>query len=128
MLKLLLQPLVENAIYHGIKNKRGRGRLVVSARKVHAFGQDDGGVRFCVADNGIGFTRERMLEVQKELSSTDGGDLKAVYGLYNVNKRLRLYYDGQVALHIESHFGEGSEVSFVIPRNFVAGGVEGEGV
>ncbi|MCR5623060.1 MAG: sensor histidine kinase [Treponema sp.] len=128
VLKLLLQPLVENAIYHGIKNKRGRGRLVVSAHKVSAFGKEDGGVRFCVEDNGIGFTEKRMHEVQNELALPDGGDLKASYGLYNVNKRLRLYYDGLVSLHIESLFGEGSAVSFVVPCKFEMLGEEGESV
>ncbi|MBQ6566655.1 MAG: sensor histidine kinase [Treponema sp.] len=118
VLKLLLQPLVENAIYHGIKNKRGRGRIMVSARKVPAFGEDGGGVRFCVQDNGIGFTEERMREVIADLYSPDGEGLKASYGLYNVNKRLRLYYDGRVSLDIKSVAGEGSEVSFVIPRMF----------
>ena len=128
VLKLLLQPLVENAIYHGIKNKRGRGRLIVSARKVPAFGEDGGGVRFCVEDNGIGFSEERMQEVQKELAQADGEDLQAVYGLYNVNKRLRLYYDGQVSLHIESRQGEGAAVSFVVPCRFEPNEVEGKRV
>lgn len=118
VLKLLLQPLVENAIYHGIKNKRGRGKIMVSARKVTAFGEEDGGVRFCVQDNGIGFTEERMREVIADLYSPDGEGLKASYGLYNVSKRLRLYYDGKVSLDIKSVAGEGSEVSFVIPRMF----------
>ena len=124
--KLILQPLVENAIYHGIKNKRGRGSLVVSARKVTAFGEADGGVRFCVEDNGIGFSEQRMREVLFELASADGEDLKAVYGLYNVSRRLRLYYDGRVSLNIESRSGEGTKVSFVVPRTFTA--KEGEGV
>ena len=44
--------------------------------------------------------------------------MKASYGLYNVSKRLRLYYDGKVSLDIKSVAGEGSEVSFVIPRMF----------
>lgn len=118
VLKLLLQPLVENAIYHGIKNKRGRGKIMVSARKVTAFGEEGGGVRFCVQDNGIGFTEERMREVIADLYSPDGEGLKASYGLYNVSKRLRLYYDGKVSLDIKSVAGEGSEVSFVIPRMF----------
>ncbi len=128
VLKLLLQPLVENAIYHGIKNKRGRGRILVSARKVAAFGEEDGGVRFCVEDNGIGFNEDRMREVLAELSSNDGEDLKAVYGLYNVNKRLRLYYDGMVSLEIQSRSGEGASVSFVVPRRFEAKEEEGFGV
>lgn len=118
MLKILLQPLVENAIYHGIKNKRGRGKIKVSARKVTAFGGEGEGVRFCVRDNGIGFSETRMREVLEELSSPDGEGLKVSYGLYNVNKRLRLYYDGKVSLEIKSVAGEGSEVSFVIPRTF----------
>ena len=118
VLKLLLQPLVENAIYHGIKNKRGRGKIMVSARKVTAFGEEGGGVRFCVQDNGIGFTEERMREVIADLYSPDVEGLKASYGLYNVSKRLRLYYDGKVSLDIKSVAGDGSEVSFVIPRMF----------
>lgn len=116
VLKLLLQPLVENAIYHGLKNKRGRGKIMVSVKRIDAFGMTGGGIRFTVEDNGLGFTPERLKEVLSEMSSsTEVESLQATYGLYNVNKRLELYYDKQVSLEIVSEYGMGTTVSFVVP-------------
>jgi two-component system, sensor histidine kinase YesM len=126
VLKLVLQPLVENAIYHGIKNKRGRGKITVSAHLIYDQSRSDAvtdcceysHVEFSVEDNGIGFTPERMQEVLTELNKkTDIENLKFVYGLYNVNKRLNLYYDESVGLTIQSEYGKGTRVSFVVPAN-----------
>ena len=116
LLKLLLQPLVENAIYHGIKNKRGRGHIVVSVRRVSAFGAEGDGIAFRVQDDGIGFTPERLAAVREELAQKKGTEeLRSVYGLYNVNKRLTLWYDALVPLSIESEYGKGTCVSFTVP-------------
>ncbi len=115
MIKLVLQPLVENAIYHGIKNKRGRGKLKVS---VHYDDKNHDMIKFTVEDNGAGFTEERLGQVRNELrtSSEDTEKLSSVYGLYNVNKKLRLYYgDRTEGLIIESESGKGSHISFSIP-------------
>ena len=117
ILKLLLQPLVENAIYHGIKNKRGRGTVSITARCV-----EDNGIRFTVKDNGIGFESDRLSKVLSEINGEAGAEkLSAAYGLYNVNKRLSLYYGDQVRLKIQSVHGEGTEVSFTIPRKVESG-------
>ncbi|MBQ0002162.1 MAG: sensor histidine kinase [Treponema sp.] len=115
MLKLTLQPLVENAIYHGIKNKRGRGHLTITADFEN---ESEDRIRFTVTDDGAGFTEERLREVKDELlsSSTDSEKLTSVYGLYNVNKKLKLYYgDKTNGLEIESVYTKGSSISFVIP-------------
>ena len=115
MIKLVLQPLIENAIYHGIKNKRGRGELTVS---VHYKDDLRTAVSFTVEDNGAGFTEERLGEVRNELrtGSLDSEKLSSVYGLYNVNKKLKLYYgDRTEGLIIESKAGKGSRISFTIP-------------
>lgn len=115
MIKLVLQPLVENAIYHGIKNKRGRGKLKVS---VHYDDKNHDMIKFTVEDNGAGFTEERLGQVRNELrtGSEDTEKLSSVYGLYNVNKKLRLYYgDRTEGLIIESESGKGSHISFSIP-------------
>ena len=114
VLKLSLQPLVENAIYHGIKNKRGFGFLRVTARLEDTpSGQR---VRFCVEDNGIGFSPEKLADVLDELAAEKSAeDLSGVYGLYNVNKRLNLYYGDSVHLEIESEFGKGTRVWFSVP-------------
>ncbi len=125
MLKLLLQPLVENAIYHGIKNKRGRGKIRVEARLTDAFGMRNGGIYFAVSDDGIGFTPDRLAEVWDELhKKTDTEDLHSVYGLYNVHKRLELYYDKKVSLFIESEYGRGTRISFTVPVNVTVSEVD----
>ncbi|MCR4735859.1 MAG: sensor histidine kinase [Treponema sp.] len=115
MIKLVLQPLVENAIYHGIKNKRGRGELSVSVKYSD---EKHEAINFIVQDNGAGFTEERLEQVRNELKTSvkDTEKLTSVYGLYNVNKKLRLYYgDKTDGLVIQSETGRGSIVSFTIP-------------
>ena len=117
MIKLVLQPLIENAIYHGIKNKRGRGQLKV---KVHYADDTHKKIRFVVEDNGAGFTEERLGQVRNELrtGSQDSEKLTSVYGLYNVNKKLKLYYGNETqGLIIESTAGKGSVISFEIPAD-----------
>jgi len=108
MLKLLLQPLVENAIYHGIKHKRGRGFISVRGW------EEDGYSCFCVEDSGIGIKPEKLEELrhmlQDEVNMPDIG-----FGVYNVHRRIRLYYEGAEGLDIESHYGEGTKVSFKLP-------------
>jgi two-component system sensor histidine kinase YesM len=113
MLKLLLQPLVENALYHGIKNKRDKG--LIQAR-----GWKEGGfLCFSVADNGIGMTDEQLALVQKQLMET-GNQTRPetetrVYGLYNVTRRLELYYNLTGLLDISSVYREGTTVTLRIP-------------
>ncbi len=115
IIKLCLQPLVENAIYHGIKNKRGRGHLTVSACFTD---ESQKFIRFEVKDDGAGFTPERLEEVMKEMNfgEKNAENLTSVYGIYNVNKKLKLYYgDNTNGLVIQSNKGKGSIISFDIP-------------
>ncbi len=115
IIKLVLQPLVENAIYHGIKNKRGRGHLKVTANFTD---ETKSSIIFTVSDDGAGFTKERLAEVNDELTNAtlDAEKLSSVYGLYNVNKKLKLYYANKTkGLIIESEHKKGSNISFVIP-------------
>ena len=113
ILKLSLQPLIENAIYHGIKNKRGRGHINITAQFSDERHKN---IRICVIDDGAGFTPERLEQVREELSKEKGQNLASVYGLYNVNKRLILYYnDRNCGLEISSEKMQGTNVSFTIP-------------
>ena len=114
-LKLVLQPLVENAIYHGIKNKRGRGNLLVS---VDFSDESKQFIRFTVQDDGAGFSKERLEQVKKELmeGSENTEKLNSVYGLFNVHKKLKLYYGEKTkGIEIKSLQNEGALISFVIP-------------
>lgn len=110
ILKLLLQPLVENALYHGIKYKRGGGKITVTGRK------DGDWLIFTVADTGKGMDeetlaalRERILDRQPVHTNTTGG-----FGLVNVNLRIRLYYNQPEGLQIESG-PEGTVITMRLP-------------
>ncbi|MEA5066419.1 MAG: histidine kinase, partial [Eubacteriales bacterium] len=94
VLKLLLQPLVENAIYHGIKHRRGRGLVTVTGRAEGEY------LCLAVRDDGAGMSGERLEEVRAALSGV-GGDTPG-YGLFNVNQRIKLYYNQTQGVEIES--------------------------
>lgn len=106
--KITIQPLVENALYHGIKNKREQGTITVSGKR------NENGFVLYVRDNGIGMTQERLKEVRagiQKLSYTG----KEIYGLYNVNERIRLNFGETYGISIESTYGEGTCVSISLP-------------
>ncbi len=113
ILKLLLQPLVENSIYHGIKKKHTRGTIRISG----GFKNPDT-IYFMVEDSGIGMTPEQLASLKKRLDNSYSGKDTSV-GLLNVNRRLHLYYQCS-GIVIESVYGEGTQVSFEIPLNEAA--------
>lgn len=112
MLKLTLQPLVENALYHGIKNKRSGGAIVVRGRQL-----EGGLLRIQVEDNGIGMTRERLAQIRGLLEPAAGDTVVAEsgYGISNVNQRIKLYYGNEYGLAIESEHLHGTCVSLIVP-------------
>ncbi|OUM99182.1 MAG: two-component sensor histidine kinase [Paenibacillaceae bacterium ZCTH02-B3] len=123
VLKMTLQPLVENALYHGIKNKRRKGLI-----EVRGWRDGQGGILLKVSDNGIGMTPDRLDEIRRSLSGgieprSDSPDetRHQGFGLRNVHQRIRLYYGEPYGLHIESAYMEGTEVTLRIPD------IEGEG-
>ncbi len=98
--KLTLQPLAENALYHGIKNKRGKGRIYIE-------GEDLGGdILLRVSDTGQGMTPERLSEVQEAIRTGE----RAGFGLAAVSERIRLYYGPDYGMKISSTEGEGTVI------------------
>lgn len=116
IIKLVLQPLVENSIYHGIKHKESGGSIVVSAR------QEDGFAVLTVEDDGAGIERERLATMNDELGRVISRQTEG-YGIFNVNERLHLYYGGDCGLHYESEAGVGTKVTFRVP---ISGGEAAE--
>ncbi|WP_199615355.1 cache domain-containing sensor histidine kinase [Paenibacillus alkalitolerans] len=105
-LKLLLQPIVENAIYHGIEKMVDQGYISISAAIV------DGNVRFQVKDNGLGIPSDRLRTMLN--GSKAGGEGSGV-GVRNVHERIRLYYGDKYGLDVESELEEGTTVNIWIP-------------
>jgi two-component system sensor histidine kinase YesM len=97
VLKLTLQPLVENAIYHGIKERRGHGMIRVEARR------QDGALLMRVSDDGVGMSPAKLKEVQALLAASHPhGDGLPGYGIHNVHERIQLSFGGRYGLRFES--------------------------
>ncbi|MCM1173712.1 MAG: sensor histidine kinase [Blautia sp.] len=112
ILKLTLQPLVENALYHGIKYKRAKGKITITG-SMTGEGQERE-ICLCVKDNGVGMEEEALKRLQKEIArpcqETESG-----FGLANVNERLRMNFGMAYGLTILSEKGAGTEVRVTIP-------------
>lgn len=106
VVKLIVQPLVENAIYHGIKYKEGKGLVRIEG----GFGEEQVVLR--IIDNGVGMTREQLTHVfdERETDTRKNG-----VGVLNVHRRIRLHYGGEYGLSFESRVGEGTTVSIHLP-------------
>lgn len=106
--KITIQPLVENALYHGIKNKRGQGCIEISGYK-----EPDCFVLW-VEDNGIGISEDRLLQVQEGIRKKVPTE-NEIYGLYNVNERIQLNFGEDYGISIDSSYGKGTVVKIRLP-------------
>jgi len=106
---LILQPLVENSIRHGILPREGGGEITISARK------EDQELYIRIEDNGVGMDQEKLSSLFNEQQA--GGSVREGLGiaLKNVNARLVALYGRDRALQIESEPGVGTVISFSIP-------------
>lgn len=109
VLKVILQPLVENAIYHGLNAKRGGGKVTIAARL------EGGALVFRVADNGVGMMPEKLEEIKGLLDNSQ--EPAAVgYGIFNIHERIRLSFGAEYGLQFTSVYGEGTTAKVVHPR------------
>jgi two-component system sensor histidine kinase YesM len=110
IIKLLLQPLVENAIYHGIRNKRGKGKILIHVT------QETNSLLLIVRDTGIGIPEEKVNELNEVLHNKNSMQHKQHgYGLFNVNDRIKLIYGLDYGLTIESKYTEWTMVKINLP-------------
>ena len=107
-LKLMLQPLVENAIYHGMEFMDGDGMIMVKAWRK----EDE--LYLSVADNGLGMTEDKV-EMILTGKSTSGNGRGSGIGVKNVNERIKLYFGEAYGLTIDSEPDEGTTVIIHLP-------------
>ena len=105
--KLSIQPLAENALYHGIKNRRGKGKILIEGR------EEEDALVLTVSDNGQGMTPERLHEVQEAIRIGE----RAGFGLAAVAERIALYYGPGYGMKIFSEEGKGTTVEIRLGKN-----------
>lgn len=103
VLKLVFQPVVENAVFHGLEPKEGPGTLSITAWS------EDGKTVFCVADDGVGMDEGTLRLLNSNLLNSIDGEMFGI-GLRNVNERLRLHYGSSCGLQVFSEPGRGTRV------------------
>ena len=103
--KMTLQPLVENAIYHGLKPKRGKGKIIVTGTR------NDGKIILKVSDTGLGMSDEELESLKTRVLNED----TTSFGLTSAYKRLKLLYGDECTFNIESVPQEGTSISIEMP-------------
>lgn len=107
---LIIQPLVENAVVHGVENKEDGVKVVVSIRRLEEM------LEVRVKDNGMGMTPGRLQEVRESIMASEESEKNRI-GLRNVYQRLVLTYGEKHGLNIDSTYGEGTLIIFTLPLN-----------
>jgi two-component system sensor histidine kinase YesM len=115
ILKLLLQPLIENSLIHGVQKKKEKGLVCVHGELLNSM------MKFTVEDTGVGIDDHKLHELRLLLKKSQGRKLKpeevTSYGLLNVHQRLQLHYGSESGLILDSEAGVGTRISFNIPLN-----------
>ncbi|WP_069998006.1 cache domain-containing sensor histidine kinase [Cellulosilyticum sp. I15G10I2] len=114
--KLLLQPLVENAIYHGVDRMRKKGEIKLTIKK------DENTIHIEVRDNGKGIEKEELVALNKKFEEVNDDYLlmrhRKGIGLENVNGRIKLFFGQQYGLTIESEYESYTKIKLTIPVNY----------
>jgi two-component system sensor histidine kinase YesM len=110
--KLILQPLVENAIYHGIKAKRGEGNLTIWTKELEGKFME-----LTVEDDGSGMTPEKMEVLNRMLNEPFMAEENQSFGLFYIKERLRIRYGNRFSVQVISSKDNGTKVTIRIPQN-----------
>ncbi|GFN30026.1 sensor histidine kinase [Paenibacillus xylaniclasticus] len=116
VIQIMLQPVVENSLIHGIEPLGAAGRITVEARVENATFVLD------ITDNGVGMSNERLAEIRAGLEAEADADKEAPMriGIKNVHDRLRLQYGEEYGIRIYSEAGRGTTVRYVLPVRFAS--------
>lgn len=105
--KMILQPLVENALVHGLESREGEKKLVIAAES------DEKNLKIYIKDNGKGISQERIQEIAdgKVQQQKQHG-----VGLYNVHRRIQMNYGNEYGIRIFSELEKGTEIQITVPK------------
>lgn len=109
IVKICLQPIIENAVNHGLKQKKDKGKLIISGRKKDEF------IEFFIIDNGVGMSDENVKKINEKLSDINYTDETHI-GLYNINKRIKIIFGENYGITVKSQLNKGTEITVKIPQ------------
>lgn len=107
IIKMIIQPLIENSIYHGLSECSSNGKIIIQAIKI------DNNLALTISDNGIGIEEEKLKELNSYIN--DGNNNFKGIALRNINRRLKLNYGEEYGLKIFSVFGKGTSMLLTLP-------------
>jgi two-component system sensor histidine kinase YesM len=113
--KFVLQPIIENSIYHGLESKDGKWIINLFIRN------ETDHIRIVIKDNGIGITEQKLSVINKQLSSTEARTGRI--GLTSIADRMALRFSSQAQIKVESEFGQGTVITLIIPKLTQLGGM-----
>jgi two-component system sensor histidine kinase YesM len=114
IIKIIIQPIVENAIYHGIKTMQGPGFINIEVKDVN------NKICIIVEDNGVGMEEEKCKLLLEDNSVNE--TKKTGIGVRNVDQRIKLYYGEEYGIEIESEIFEGTIVTIWLPKEIIKEG------
>ncbi len=112
MVKLSLQPIVENAIHHGLRKKRYEGEILIRATAIGERLQVE------IIDDGAGISPDRLTYILAALNGEEYQEVsnKMGIGVNNVNRRIQLIFGESYGLTLSSELGKGTTVQMIVPR------------
>lgn len=108
VVKMLMQPVVENAIIHGLEPKEAQGSLFIAARS------ENGALYITIKDDGVGISAEKLKKIQEDLEQ-EVYDTSVHVGILNTQARIRLKYGREYGLRVESVQGDGTTILIRVP-------------
>jgi len=110
-LKLILQPVVENAIYHGFESLKGHGTICIEVYK------SNNNLVFDITDNGVGIAQEALNSINRKLNESfvDSGQAKGGIGLINIHQRIEMYFGKGYGIQIKNNEEKGTTVTIITP-------------
>lgn len=109
IMPLIIQPIVENSVVHGLENMDGNGVIIVDIKRINGF------LKISVIDNGLGIDGTKLDYIQKSLNETENDSSKRI-GLKNVHQRIKLYYGDDYGLKVSSEPDHGTRIDILLPE------------